>query len=53
MILRHYQQPFELIEMIRIKNTMNDATDPSDPIDDALKIFNSLEEEKKNQIRRG
>ena len=36
--------PFELVEMIRRHNTMNDATDPSDAIDDALKSFNSLEE---------
>ena len=36
--------PFELVEMIRIQNSMNDATDPSDAIDDALKSFNSLEE---------
>ena len=37
--------PFELVEMIRIQNSMNDATNPSDAIDDALKSFNSLEEE--------
>jgi len=36
--------PFELMEMIRRQNSMNDATDPSDAIDDALKSFNSLEE---------
>ena len=36
--------PFELVEMIRRKNSMNDATDPSDAIDNALKSFNSLEE---------
>ena len=36
--------PFELVEMIRRANTMNDATKPSDAIDDALKSFNSLEE---------
>ena len=36
--------PFELLEMIRRQNSMNDATDPSDAIDDALKSFNSLEE---------
>ena len=35
--------PFELVEMIRRQNSMNDATDPSDAIDDALKSFNSLE----------
>ena len=36
--------PFELVEMIRRHNSMNDATDPSDAIDDALKSFNSWEE---------
>jgi len=37
--------PFEIVEMIRRKNSMNNATNPSDAIDDALKSFNSLEEE--------
>ena len=36
--------PFELVEMIRRQNSLNDATDPSDAIDDALKSFNNLEE---------
>ena len=36
--------PFEVVEMIRRQNSLNDATDPSDAIDDALKSFNSLEE---------
>ena len=36
--------PFELVEMIRRQNSLNDATDPSDAIDDALKSFNYLEE---------
>ena len=36
--------PFEIVEMIRRKNSLNDATKPSDAIDDALKSFNSLEE---------
>ncbi len=36
--------PFELVEMIRRQNSMNDATDPSDAIDDALRSFNTLEE---------
>ena len=35
--------PFELMEMIRRQNSMNNATDPSDAIDDALRSFNSLE----------
>ena len=36
--------PFEIVEMIRRFNSLNDATNPSDAIDDALKSFNSLEE---------
>ena len=36
--------PFELVEMIRRQNSMNDATKPSDAIDDALNSFNSLDE---------
>ena len=35
--------PFEIVEMIRRQNSLNDATDPSDAIDDALKSFYSLE----------
>tara|TARA_B100000401_G_C52349146_1_gene504862 strand:- start:198 stop:491 length:294 start_codon:yes stop_codon:yes gene_type:complete len=38
--------PFEIVEMIRRYNSLNDATNPSDAIDDALKSFNSLEEKK-------
>ena len=37
--------PFELVEMIRRQNSMNDATNPSDAIDDALNSFNSFEEQ--------
>ena len=36
--------PFEIVEMMRRYNSMNDATNPSDAIDDALESFNSLEE---------
>ena len=36
--------PFELVEMIRRQNSMNDATDPYDAVEDALRSFNSLEE---------
>ena len=36
--------PFELVEMIRRQNSMNDATKPSDAIDEALNSFNILEE---------
>ena len=35
--------PFEIVEMIRRQNSLNDATSPSEAIDDALKSFNSLE----------
>ena len=35
--------PFEIVEMIRRANSMNDATKPSDAIDDALKSFNKIE----------
>ena len=36
--------PFEIVEMLRRANSMNDATNPSDAIDDALKLFNETEE---------
>ena len=36
--------PFEIVEMIRRYNSMNDATKPSDAIDEALKSFNNMEE---------
>ena len=36
--------PFEIVEMIRRQNSLNDATKPSDAIDDALKSFDTLEE---------
>ena len=38
--------PFEIVEMLRRANSMNDATKPSDAIDDALKLFNKTEEKK-------
>ena len=37
--------PFEIVEKMRRYNSLNDATNPSDAIDDALNSFNSLEEE--------
>ena len=37
--------PFEIVEMIRRYSSMQDATNPSDAIDEALKSFNCLEEE--------
>ena len=36
--------PFEIVEMIRRYNNVNDATNPSDAIDEALKSFNNMEE---------
>ena len=36
--------PFEIVEMIRRQNSLNDATDPSDAIDDALESFTTLEQ---------
>ena len=36
--------PFEIVEMIRRSNSLNDATKPTDAIDDALESFNSLED---------
>ena len=36
--------PFEIVEMIRRHNSLNNATAPSDALDDALKSFNDLEE---------
>ena len=36
--------PFELVEMIRRQNSLNNATNPSDAIDEALESFNTLEE---------
>jgi len=37
--------PFEIVEMIRRNNSLNDATNPSDALDDALESFNNLLEE--------
>ena len=39
--------PFQLVEMIRKANSMNDATKPSDAIDDALKSFDKIEYKEK------
>ena len=38
--------PFEIVEMIRRQNSLNDATNPTDAIDDVLESFNNLEEKK-------
>ena len=34
--------PFELVDMLRKANSMNDATNPSDAIDEAIKTFDNL-----------
>ena len=36
--------PFEIVEMLRRANSMNNATQPSDAVDDALKLFNKIDE---------
>ena len=36
--------PFQIVEMIRRANSMNDATNPSDAIDDALNSFTMIED---------
>ncbi len=38
--------PFEIVEMIRRANSMNNATSPSDALDEALDSFNIIEENK-------
>ena len=40
--------PFEIVEMIRRQNSMNNATTPSKALDDALKSFNNVGEEQEN-----
>ena len=34
--------PFELVDRLRRANSMNDATSPSDAIDEAIKTFDNL-----------
>ena len=38
--------PFEIVDMLRRANSLNDATKPSDAIDEALKSFDMIKEEK-------
>ena len=38
--------PFEIIDRIRRANSMNDATNPSDAIDEAIKSFDMIKEQK-------
>ena len=35
--------PFEIVEMIRRYNSLNNSTSPSDALDDALESLNNLE----------
>ena len=35
--------PFEIVDMIRRINSLNNATSPSDALDDALNSYNNLE----------
>ena len=34
--------PFEIVDMLRKANSMNDATSPSDAIDEAIRSFDNL-----------
>ena len=36
--------PFEIIQMLRRANSLNNATKPTDAIDDALEFFDKFEE---------
>ena len=38
--------PFEIVDMLRRANSMNDATKPSDAIDEAIKSFDMIKEDK-------
>ena len=38
--------PFEIVDRLRRANSMNDATKPSDAIDDAIKSFDMINEGK-------
>ena len=38
--------PFEIVDRIRRYNSMNDATKPSEAIDDAIKSFDMIKDDK-------
>ena len=38
--------PFEIVDILRRANSMNDATKPSDAIDDAIKSFDMINKDK-------
>ena len=42
----NFTNPFEIVDRIRRANSMNDATKPSDAVDDAIKSFDMIREEK-------
>ena len=42
--------PFEIVEMIRRANSINDATNPSDAIDEALRSFDKIKENNINKF---
>ena len=44
--LKFPTNPFEIVDRIRRANSMNDATKPSDAIDEAIKSFDMIEEDK-------
>ena len=39
--------PFEIVEMIRRATSLNDATSPSDAIDDAIESFTMIDDSEK------
>ena len=41
-----FTNPFEIVDRIRRANSMNDATKPSVAIDEAIKSFDMIKEEK-------
>ena len=38
------KNPFEIVDMLRRASSLNEATNPSDAIDDALKSFNVIDQ---------
>ena len=48
MCIRDSTNPFEIVDRIRRATSMNEATKPSEAIDDALKTFDMIKDE--NQI---
>tara|TARA_B100000963_G_C22115252_1_gene446643 strand:- start:135 stop:380 length:246 start_codon:yes stop_codon:yes gene_type:complete len=38
--------PFEIVDMFRRANNMNDATKPSDALDEAIKSFDMIKDKK-------